>query len=91
MDINVDTKKMLEFAGYIAQFSKDINSECYALNMATDRYAQTVNEEDVISERKMTQNIAAKIEEAEPVLKDIQQKVEGYAKFIIKVKSIAKG
>ena len=59
--------------------------------MATNRYAQTVNEEDVISERIMTQNIVSKIEEAEPVLKDIQQKVEGYAKFIIRVKSIAKG
>lgn len=91
MDINVDTKKLLEFAGYISQFSKEINSECYALNMATDRYAQTVNEEDVILERIMTQKIVSTIEESEPVLKDIQQKVEGYAKIVIKMKSIAKG
>lgn len=91
MNINVDTQKLMEFATYVSDFSKKINTECGEINSATARLAQTMDEEDIASIRQLTQQIVQILESSEPDLKELQQKVEGYANFVLHLKSIAKG
>lgn len=91
MNINVDPQKLMDFATYVSDFSKKINTECSEMNYATARLAQTMDDEDVASIRRLTQMVVQILENSDPALKELQQKVEAYAKFVMRLKSIAKG
>lgn len=91
MNINVDPKKLMDFAAYISDFSKKINTECSEISSATARLAQTMDDEDVASIQRLTQQVVQILENSDPTLKELQQKVEGYANFVMRLKSIAKG
>lgn len=91
MNINVDPIKLMNFAAYVSDFSKKINVECNEISSATARLAQTMDEEDVAYIRTMTEQIIQILEDSAPTLKELHQKVEGYANFVMRLKSIAKG
>ena len=91
MNINVDPKRLADFAAYVADFSKNINIECGEITAATANLAQTMDAEDVASIQRLSQQITQILENSAPALKELQQKVEGYANFVMRLKSIAKG
>lgn len=90
MKINVDPEKLMDFANYVSDFSKKINTECSEISSATARLAQTMDAEDVASILRLTQQVVQVLENSDPALKELQQKVEGYANFVMRLKSIAK-
>lgn len=91
MNINVDPKKLMDFATYVSDFSKKINTECSEISSATSRLAQTMDAEDVADIQRLTRDIVRILEDADPDLKELQEKVEGYANFVMRLKAIAKG
>lgn len=91
MYINVNPEKLQTFAEYISNFSKNINRECIEISTATTRLAQSMSDEDVEDIRQMTSEVVRILNDSEPALKDLQQKVELYAEFVIRLKAIAKG
>ncbi len=91
MNINVNPEKLLAFAEYVSNFSKNINRECTEISAATTRLAQSMSDEDVDGIRWMTLEVVRILNNSEPELKDLQQKVELYAEFVAKLKAIAKG
>lgn len=90
MNINVDPKKLMDFAAYVSDFSKKINTECSEISSATSRLAQTMDAEDVADIQRLTRDIVKILEDADPSLKELQEKVEGYANFVMRLKAIAK-
>lgn len=91
MNINVDPSKLMSFAAYVSDFSKKINTECSEMNDATNRLAQTMDAEDVADIQRLTREIVRILEASDPDLKELQNKVEGYANFVMRLKAIAQG
>ena len=88
MNIAVDPERLMDFAAYVSDFPKKISTECSEINAAAFRLAQTVNTEDAAEIKKITHNIVRILENADPDLKELQGKLEGYANFIMRIKSI---
>lgn len=91
MNINVDPQKLLNFAAYVSDFSKKINTECSEISSATARLAQTMDAEDVADIQKLTRDIVGILEDADPDLRELREKVEAYANFVMRLKAIARG
>ena len=91
MSINVDVEKLTEFATYVSKFSQNINTECSEIIAATARLAQTMDAEDIASIQRLTQQIVGILENSDSALKELQQKVEGYANIVGRIKSILNG
>ena len=91
MNINVDHKKLYEFAGYVSDFSKKINTECAEVKNATYKVASRMDPDDIHSIMRLTQNIASILEAANPELNDLQKKIVNYADMVARVKAIMKG
>ena len=87
MAVNADTKKMMEFAGFVSRFSENVRQECRALEMAADRYAMTEGEEEVVPARRTSQDVTEILEKADPTLEEIRLRIETYAKVIERMRS----
>ncbi len=91
MNIIVDPNKLMNFAAYVSDFPKKINTECSEINSAAARLAKTVDTKDPADIKKITANIVRILENADPDLKELQGKVEGYANLVKHIRSNTKG
>ena len=91
MQVNVDHQVVMQFATYVGNFSKSINFECNELRAATAKLSSTMDKENIASIQNTTEKIAQILEAADPTLKDLQEKVEGFAKIVMQLNAIAKG
>lgn len=91
MNINVDPNKLTDFAVYVSEFSRKINMECSEISMATARLAYTMDADDVADIQRLTREVVRILDDSSPALKELQEKVEAYANFVMRLKAIAQG
>lgn len=90
MYIDVDPKKLFDFAAYISDFSKNVNTECSEINALMLRLDKNMDAADVAEIRQVTRNIVGILEQADSDLDELQQRVEKYAKVVAYLKTLEK-
>lgn len=91
MNINVNPESLDNMASYISAFSNKVRTECVQIEMATAKLAQTMDSESVQNIETMIHHITMTVDDAQPILKELQKKVEAYAAFVRRLKAIANG
>ena len=91
MNINVDPEKLYFFANYVSDFSKNINTACRDINSATNKVAQSMDEEDMADIRRLTKEITQILDAGGPTLSNLEKCVESYARLVERLKAVAKG
>ncbi len=88
MNINVNPDKLMSFAAYVGEFSKTIGRECADLEAKTARLASDMNPEDVNDILGMTRRIVRIVEDVQPDLGELKDRVETYASAVYRLQTV---
>lgn len=90
MKINIDEKKMMDFAEYVSDFSKNISTECSEINAATIRMEKHLDNKDVAEIRRLTYEISRILDDSSSDLETLSEKIKEYSLFVSHIKAMAK-
>ena len=90
-NINVDPKKLEEFADYVSDFKLKINTHCDFLNDAAKKFESTLDPEDAAYIKKTTNDIARVLDDAAPDLKELERRIRDYAEKVTRIRKKAGG
>ena len=88
MEIGIDPQKLIRFAACVSDFSTKINTECSEISRASSRLSCTLEVTDLMEVQKSTRKIRSILEDADPDLEELSKKVEGYANYVSRLKSV---
>jgi len=90
-NINVDPKKLEEFADYVSNFKLKIQTHCDFLNDASKKFESTLDPEDASYIKKTTTDIARVLDDAAPDLKELERRIRDYAAEVTRIRKKAGG
>ena len=89
-NINVSPESLRNFSDYVRGFSRTIQSDCQELGAALRQLQTSMDDEEIQNIRSQVQSIRQILEDGEPALQDLAQKVDTYAAFVARLQAAAR-
>lgn len=88
-NVNVSLDELRKFSVYVENFRRYVDGDCEELQSAVNVLTATMDERSVSIILSMVKEITRLLQEQEPMLADLKDKVDMYGDFIARLKAVS--